>query len=385
MENEILTNVLWIDFMANSENLLDKFYRTKYMENAKKARFTHVVIDAKTPYGFVTYPSSIAPHISEWERFSNWKDKDYVRLMSESASQFNLKVLIKCDIFSEGSIVFKNRKCHLNTNWQIQYYHFEKGKPVYTKAENYTEQGIFVNPALLDVQQYELSIMQEILTNYQGEGFILDRCRYPNVYADFSLTSCEIFEKASQIKVKNWPADILTPLASGFEPGPLFQEWLTWRASVTKGFILKAKNLVKGFNPLMFFGLYVGSWYPDYFHEGVNWGSKEYRADLEWVNKDYYQTGIADELDFLMVGCYYADLIKAEAENKGLEEWKSVEGAIEMSKQATANKVTLLPSLFVFDYEGNYSRFKEAIELCQGKSDRFMIFDSIYLEKYNWW
>src|SRR5690606_40256228 len=47
--------------------------------------------------------------------------------------------------------------------------------------------------------------------------------------------------------------------------GPLYKEWLEWRAKIIHDFIYTAKEELKQINPDIIFGDYTGSWFPLYF------------------------------------------------------------------------------------------------------------------------
>ena len=378
--------VLWIDFLANGPILIEEEKRNTYIQNAKHAGFTHVVVDAKIPYGYVTYKSTIAPHVGEWQRFSEWKNKDYVSIMIEEMKKANLQVLLKFDVFAEGSIVDSQSKAHEQKDWQVTYYHAEKkSAPIFTKAEEYEEQSIFVNPIHPDVQAYELSLIKEATQLYDVDAVVLDRCRYPNVYGDFSELSKVKFEEHIGKQITDWPQSILTPTNDGFEPGTYYKKWITWRASNITHFVEKAKNVVKTINEELDFGIYVGSWYPTFFEEGVNWGSKDHIHTFEWMDEAYKKTGYADLLDFLITGCYYSTVTKEEAKANAKVDWKSVEGAIQLSKEVAGNCVPIIAGLFLQEYEKKEDKYIDAMKVCLENSDGMMIFDAIYLEKYNWW
>ena len=379
--------VLWVDFLANGPILHNEKKRVSYISNAVQAGFTHIVIDAKIPYGYVTYISEIAPHVGQWDRFKEWAGMDYVALMLEAAEGSGLKVILKVDVFAEGIIGAATTP---KKEWQITYYHEdEKGNGMFTLAENFTENAIFVNPAHPEVRKYELSIIQELIKNHPCDAIVLDRCRYPNIHGDFSNLSKQQFQTETGQIIQHWPQDIV----KGSDPvifvtketPPLLQRWLAWRAGNIRSFVEEAKAVVKGYGEGIGFGVYVGSWHPEFFHEGVNWGSEDYEAPYEWVDQNYAKTGYAEELDFLMTGCYYPDVTVAEAQKHSLADWKSVEGAIELSKLVTKNRTSLLPGLFLYDYEGDKDQFNRALNICAKNSSGLMIFDAIYLEKYNWW
>ncbi|MED4017848.1 alpha amylase family protein [Sutcliffiella cohnii] len=379
--------VLWVDFLANGRYLIKEEKRQSYIQQAKEAGFSHVVVDAKIPYGYVTYHSSLAPHVSSWERFREWEGKDYVQLMIDVINEHGLHAIVKFDVFAEGSINDTSSKAHANKEWQVTYYHLDASTstPTFTKAEEFHEPSIFVNPIHPEVQKYELSLIEEVVQKYDFHAVVLDRCRYPNINGDFSEFSRNTFERYIGKKIECWPEDILIPKKNGVQPGSLYKKWLTWRATNITNFVHQAKGLVKEKNEQVGFGIYVGSWYPEFYEEGVNWASVHNEVTFPWMEEGYMKSGYADCLDFLITGCYYPDVFEGEAIQQGKEKWRSVEGAIELSKKVTAQNVPVIAGLFLQEYEGDAFQFKKAVEECVNSGDGLMIFDAIYLELYDWW
>ncbi|WP_239582681.1 alpha amylase family protein [Bacillus tianshenii] len=341
--------VLWIDFLANAPILINAQKREEYITNAKKAGFTHIVVDAKIPYGYVTGKSEYAPHVGEWERFKDWKGMDYVAIMLEVIRRHDLMAILKLDVFGEGKVgEFLSR--NVKPDWLVTYQ--QNGLENTSISSRYTEHAIFVNPENREVRDYELAILRESMKNYEVDAVVLDRCRYP----------------------KGGPA-------------PHCVNWIKERAQTIKDFVMEAKAVVKAGHSKgqPGFGVYVGSWYPEFYLEGVNWASREFEAGYEWMVSGYAETGYAEELDFLMTGCYYPDVTIEKAVHRGLAEWKSVEGAIRLSKEVTTGKVPILPSLFLKDYENEETDFLSALKMCRRNGNGMMLFDAIYLETYNWW
>ncbi|WP_139892514.1 alpha amylase family protein [Bacillus sp. D386] len=381
------SNILWVDFLANGTRLLDPEKTKELIQHALNCKVTHLVIDAKIPYGFTTYPSEYAYHVSELkdEQYHDWKGRDFLQEMIDHAKNSGLKIIANVDVFAEGNGIDKEGMVYAQPEWQVVHYN-EAFSSMPTAAENHNDPTVFVNPIHPEVEAYELNIIQEIVRNYEIDGVVLDRCRYPNVYGDFSKLSKQRFEAFIGKEVKKWPADIL--IVEDKKPmfGPLFPKWAEFRAKNIKNFVQKAKNVVKTRNPDFIFSIYVGSWYPLYYNEGVNWGSESYRPSLEWASETYHTSGYAEEFDFIMTGCYYSDVTIKEAQSNGRPaSWYSVEGAIEMSEEAINGKTPVIASLFLKDYTNDVEQFKKAVQLCKERTNGVMLFDTVYLEDYQWW
>jgi len=389
------SNILWVDFLANGKRLADPQEQLKLVNRAKAAHITHLVVDAKIPYGHVTFKSSTdALHVSEWSdgRYGAWAGRDFLRELTDKAHEVGLKIIANVDIFAEGTIRSRDGLAYERKDWQVTYYvpASEGGTASFIKAEEGHEDSIFVNPLHPEVRAHQLAIIREIAELHPVDGIVLDRCRYPNVYGDFSELSRERFEAHLGTKVERWPEDIFTVGSEGdgskIRRGELFPEWTKWRSMNIKQFVQEAKAEFKSIRPDGLFCIYVGSWYPLYYEEGVNWASSTYRAELEWASPTYHESGYADELDFLMTGCYYPEVYKTEAAvNNRPAFWYSVEGGIEVSAAAMKGQIPFIASLYLHDYKDNLEQFAKAVALCRERSQGVMLFDVCYLEYYEWW
>lgn len=256
-------------------------------------------------------------------------------------------------------------------------------------ASQYPTFSTFVNPLYPEVREYELNIVREIATNYDVDGIVLDRARYSNIYADFSDLSREAFEQYIGSPVENWPADIFTVEFRGNEkeiiPGPFYKKWIEWRAYNIFEFFHETKTLVKSIDEELDFSTYVGSWYPYYYSEGVNWGSQDYYPDEPWASEDYHKYGYASMLDFIQTGLYYTDITEQEAIEAGNPEWMSVEGGAHQSTDAVNEATFVYGSLYLLQYQDHPDVFREAIRTTLENTHGIMIFDLVYLEMYDWW
>ncbi|HEX7064272.1 MAG TPA: alpha amylase family protein [Bacillales bacterium] len=247
----------------------------------------------------------------------------------------------------------------------------------------------FVNPIRTDVQDYELSIIKEILTRYEVDGIVLDRARYSDQFADFSVLSKKTFEQFIGQTVEHWPQDVFEIYYDGSErkirKGVHYKKWVEWRAGNIQSYFKRVEKLVHERGPELNFSTYVGSWYPLYFSEGVNWGSVTYKPSFHWASADYHTTGYAETLDFLMTGNYFPEVTREEALEIQNPDWHSVEGSADMALEAVNGATPLIGSLFLKQYKGDPEQFRKAVEAVLSKTDGVMLFDLIYLEEYEWW
>ena len=241
------------------------------------------------------------------------------------------------------------------------------------------EKGIltFVNPANPEVIEYELKILEELTKNYDIDGVILDRARYSDIYSDFSPISKKSFEKYLNKKITNWPEDIIqiysTDYWFDFNRGPLFNEWISFRAKNIYDFMVEAQKVIRKEKPEILFINYVAAWYPSYWQEGVNWAAKDYQPYYNWTNQDWPKYGIADLFDYLMVGVYYSKIYSSNH--------NSVVGGVKLAKEITQDKTKIIPAILISLYKGDLTDIIKQLK----EYDDFMIFDASSIDKYEKW
>lgn len=263
--------------------------------------------------------------------------------------------------------------------------------PVETRMTLSSEHSIFafVTPADPEVWNYELGVIHEILTHYDVDGIVLDRTRYEDLSEDFSPLSRAAFEQALGHPVAHWPDDIYTYAPSGYwvtrRLGPLFKAWLGYRAHTILAFTRAVVNLVHTLRPRVAVGMYVGSWYPVYYDEGVNWASPAVRLPYAWIGDEWVRSGLAPLLDYLMIGLYYRPVTIWEALRQHDSPNISIQGGAALGISLVHGDTPLLGALLVSLYEHDAGRLTRAIRMSNGLTRGTMLFDLIYLNNDQLW
>lgn len=251
----------------------------------------------------------------------------------------------------------------------------------------------FVNPLHPEARRHELDIVREIVSQYDVDGFVLDRCRFSNIYNDFSDRSREAFAqwlraRRSPKGISHWPQDIYAfPQSPNgkVKEGPLYKLWLEFRAQTIRDFVAEVAKIVRTTKPNIALGTYVGSWYPAYNEVGVNWGSSRTRMRFSWFTPEYPQTGYAEFFDWISTGCYYQVATRDDARSNGLSEKATVEYAAQLSDLAVADGAFVYAGIYLQDYTNHPEIFARALETAGRQSQGWMVFDLSYVNDYNWW
>ncbi|MEJ5964057.1 family 10 glycosylhydrolase [Pedobacter immunditicola] len=402
--------IAWVDARSNVFGTYGRFNDTAKisltLDTLKSVGVTGLVLDVKMSTGYTMYPSEYSTQVTSMDGKTFTPGVDYVGFMIAAAKKRNLKVYASIITFVEGSA--NKGKVYEDPIWRDQYQSVvmnESGKrvPIVSTGKN----G-FVNPAIPQVQERALNIIKEILTKYEVDGLILDYARYTDINADFSDFSKNDFIKFleqkygdSEAKRMSFPSDIVTSwkVVSGQvvpnATGKYYKRWLLYRATVIHDFFVKAKAAVKSVKPAAKFGVYVGAWYTTYYQVGVNWASQEFdpfndtELRFDWSYPDYNKTGYAEQLDLLMTGNYFTQLmIKDNPASANLAyHWWSVEGSLKGTKYITKNKMPLYGSIDMgnVDWPDQQSISKTIQYIKSNASGGVMLFDvvHVYAPQYN--
>ncbi len=393
---------IWIEIEANKRTITDADIFRQTMQKCRNAGIGAVILSVKDTTGFAIYKSKFAPHYSEYDKI--FKEKDYLTECLETVHSLGMKCYASVDVFAEGRKENPHPKmpAYQNTSWQTCVYGMNDLnemviQPISEKAAIRTEgsiddfQELFVNPANDDVCEYELSLLKEIMTNYEIDGITLDRVRFVGLGSDFSPVTKRKWEQYIG-REHNWPEDIYCFREKDgkqeLQYGELFGEFLTFRAGLISSFVERVRRLVDAQQKKIEFWDYTGSWYPLYYQVGANWASTNYKAvEYPWVDeKKYRKTGYAEQLDGLMSGFYYPQVTEQEAEEANQPAyWYSVEGSGRMANKVTMNAVPVVGSLFLAQYQDNLDAMTKAVKMCFQTSTGCMLFDLSYLVENDWW
>lgn len=398
---------IWVEIEANKQRIIDEEYFKSIIKKCREAGIGSIILSAKDTTGFCIYKSSFVPHYNRFDK--DFEYTDYLKTCIDAAHAEGLKLYAGIDVFAEGRVKQRHRLSpgFINTGWQTGMYGInENGKPEIqpiAELNNIRTAGsiddfseVFVNPVMEEVRNYELSIIKELVTNYDIDGVVLDRVRFVGLGSDFSNYTKGRFEEFIGKKVPNWPEDIYqleAPQETEKDRnlkvvyGPLFGQWVTFRAGIIKTFIKQVRTMIKESGKNVQFADYTGSWYPLYYLVGANWASEKYvPEEYPWVDKSYADTGYAEYIDTLLSGFYYTDVTVRDALDKGRPDyWYSVEGSGDMVRKVVGDAVPYVGSLFLQQYENESETFGKAVDMCFEKSGGCMLFDLCYVDGYDWW
>ena len=313
---------IWVDAAANfpdfansKENIL------RDLALAKEAGFTDIVVDVRPTNGDVLFETDVEQQV-QWlgawlpggftkiERTATW---DYLQAFIDAGHSLGLKIHAGVNTMVGGNrnsigpsgLLFRDAS---KAEWATQI--LTEDGIISTLDETHSGARFF-NPVHEDVQNYLLDLLADLAAYQELDGIILDRGRFDDFDSDFSEYTRKKFEAYIGHSISNFPDDIMpagTKVGNLPNPQPpYFKQWLEFRVKTIHDFMEKARARVKGVNPDIDFGVYVGGWYSTYYNVGVNWASPSYNpanAYSTWASPKYQNYGYADLMDVILIGAY---------------------------------------------------------------------------------
>ena len=299
---------LWFDAEANFERFASKDSISYYLEKAKSVGFNQVVVDVKPIYGEVLYKSKILPPLTTVNGKVIHRDWDYLQYFINEARRLGLKVTVSTAMFPSGHPATNEGLVYEESRWDgktcLEY--TPDGKMLDIR-EDKKKVGAFLNPVRKDVRKFALSIVREIVKNYDVDAYALDYCRYPGDDSDFSADSHKAFEHYLGKKVRNFPDNIFTWNADGTKnPGVYYKEWWAFRANVITSFVKEVRKEIHSINNKVELEYWAASWIHGIYGQGQNWASpkSDFSLNYPWGSKAYNESGFAPYLDTFLCGTY---------------------------------------------------------------------------------
>lgn len=225
--------------------------------------------DDEVPSGQVFYQSDIAPIAEGYEDF------DALREVVDQAHAAGIKVHAWIPQFHDQEAFLKNE------DWQMQ--SLVDGKRTPFTGSNGSE--YFVNPLHPQVQQYERSIVREVIENYSVDGVVLDWIRFDDYNMD-----------VSDYTIAQYHARFgYSPLTIDFDKdSPQRRQWNEWRTDRIGKYVGDVRqDISRSSNPDVQLGVYVLP--PEFTEVGQNVAKFKQHVDFIAPMAYFDDWGLASE------------------------------------------------------------------------------------------
>lgn len=376
---------LWMCGEANFDRFSNQDTISYYLEKAKQTGFNNIVVDVKPIEGKVLYKSKIVPELTCVDSLVVERDWDYLQYVIDEAHRLGMKVTASACVFPVGSSWWQKGLCYEDSTFDgrtcLEY------RPDGTMEDirtNTTKVAAFLNPVRQDSRDYAMSILNEIVSNYDIDGLALDYCRFPDLESDFSKESRDAFEKYIGATVEHCPNDILTYDAEGeVVPGKHYNDWLAFRAGVLCDFITNVSDSMKTIRPELELNYWAGSWIHAIEKNGQNWASprSEWCKKYPYGSDAYQKAGFAPALDNFIVGAYLERVY-------GPDDNESVEYALNRADSIIMGDCHVIGSIQSINHSADVDdphNLTNAVKCCLENSEGLMVFDIVHIINRDQW
>ena len=394
---------LWIDAAANFEDYAnDQEQIAADLARVAETGFTDIIVDIRPTMGDVLFQTTHIEQVkklSSWSGGLHWEERtatwDYLQAFIDAGHEVGLKVHAGFNTMACGNdglygleaqgMVYRDSSKH---DW-VTVLNTPTGMQSMMDLSAYGTK--FLNPANDEVVEFLCNLLKDLAAYEDLDGIILDRCRYDDMYCDFSDISRQKFEEYIGSEVENFPGDILTASLNEenkwtYTQGKHFKMWLEFRAKTIHDFIVKAEAAVRSVNTDISFGAYVGGWYSSYYDMGVNWASPNYAVSSHypWATLGYKDYGYADHLDVLLIGAY-----ASTSSIYGAGEW-SVQGFCKLAHEKVMGDCLVAGGPDVgnptgWPDGGKSTQVTQTVDAAINACDGYFCFDLIHVKMYNYW
>ncbi len=371
---------MWIDANANFRRFETKSNITSYLEKMKEAGFNEIYLDVKPGIGYALYDSDILPPMTSLRGETVIRDWDYLGYWIEEAENYGISVIASISTLGYGDSETEEGLIYdgdWNGKTQMEMVNNDPNDIVDMRDQTGIDAAM-LNPSLPEVQNFVISIVEEIVTKYPRlKGICLDYCRWygPNYgFGDASIAAFEAY-RGETVLSKN---DIITATGG---IGSQYKGWIEFRSMTITNLITNISSRVKSINPEMELHLWASADWGSRYSVGQNWASENYTPSGVRYTDTYNKTGLADQLDVFSLGAYTEYVWKSEYPGSV---W-TVENFVTTYPDYIMGDCTVCGSIASYAYSNDESDISDAIYLCLKETDGLMVFDISHVINFNQW
>ncbi|WP_046214338.1 family 10 glycosylhydrolase [Paenibacillus wulumuqiensis] len=242
--------------------------------------------------GFAFYDSQIVPEAIEYESF------DALAAVIDKAHEYGIKVRAWVPQAQDKAAI------DINSSWQmrtIDDYGKISSYTGYTGTENHVN---LFEPA---VQQYERSIVKEVVQNYNIDGVVVSGLDFDNERVDMNISTINAFRQSNSFD----PREIDFTRSSSASK---IAQWNNWKAQQMASYLQSISTDVKTIKPDLALGVYTAS--PDKANSGQDVALFSQYVDFLLPMANY--SGLGHSVDWIYNSTGILAATKAKAADKTL-------------------------------------------------------------------
>lgn len=304
--------ILWVDWEGLQQELATPAAAAEFCARAKRAGTTHLALEATDPEGRPAIGAGVGNRAEA--------------LLRREATAAGLRLAVAYPLFVAPPDAPANRLLH-RAEWTGTAWHLTAEPP---------PGGLLrYSPADPQAASAEWERLAALAAEESYDYIILAGLGFDDPLADVGPAARRAFELASTTTTKDWPQE-----AIGWQPapvpytregrGPLYDQWIRWRAGVLQNFVAESRQRVtlkNGRGPKLV--ALVDAPYQAHLRGGLNWaGPAGTPTDAGWLPEGYRQTAAGGFLDAVALQFWEPEMVTSQAATEaGYAWWASAEAS----------------------------------------------------------
>jgi uncharacterized lipoprotein YddW (UPF0748 family) len=327
---------IWIELGEGLARFRSAAEVTAFVDTAAALGFQRLIVDVKGRDGGVLFDSRRAPRIDP--------GFDYFGAFKAAASSRGMQVCARFPVLVEGDTKSRKGPAYDNPSWQMVI-QTPEGELVPQAAMPQPGNELLANICLPEVQQYELSVIGDLLNALRPDAVVLDDLRFYSLAADLSDSTRVRFEAWSGLPPAEWPQSVLD------SRNPRHPMWLSFRTGVICEFVKRTASYIRESSPGTRVYLGVPAVYEaSLVGGGVNWAHTEFKPPYWYAGPKIQQAGLAGLVDGILV-------MTIDVNPRALQE------VMRGARNITRNHVPISVLVRSDAHRGKAARFRECLQV----------------------
>jgi uncharacterized lipoprotein YddW (UPF0748 family) len=358
---------LWIDFEKNAARLTSPEAIEAVVDSAYRSGFSRLIVDLKKADGSVVFKSRRAPRID--------LPFDYFGSFRKSADRRGMEVIADFEVFTEGDTRTGKGPAYDHPEWQTVIGNVETG---HMPQSEFYQKGpvLYANPESPAVQQYEASVIEDLLNELKPAALMLDEMRFFTRDADMSDSTHIRFEAWAGLNHAStdpanpngtcWPGSVQRTNS------PRIPIWTRFRVGVIHEFLGRIRTLQERVAPETAIYLSTPGYYEAAVSLGLNWSHSSYKPVLWYADEKFQKQALADLVDQMII-------LNRDANPRAVSE--VIRGTRTVTQDKLPSAVLIEPGL----HSRNPIRFRECIQTVRDSGVGLVISDLNLLGSLDYW
>lgn len=326
----------WVDLERNDARFSTPKAVEALLDSVADAGFGRVILDVKRRDGSVLFKSRRAPLIKQ--------PFDVYAAFRQSCEERRLELIPRFPVLNEGDPRTRTGLAYEKPEWQTWSRVPDGGDALVRQSDQSSPgQSILLNPGLAEVQQYEIAVLKDLLTELKPRSLLLDEVRYVSAEADLGDSTRVRFEGWINLSPGEWPGSVVKM------ESPRYGLWRTYRVAVVREFLARIYDMRGLTAPDTRLMMAVPGLYDTGVNVGLNWAHPDFRPAIFYAKGDFRSKAVSP---------MFAEYVILNRDSNPRAVSEVMRGVEVVTRNSLPNGILIAPEL----YQHKPGRFREALQ-----------------------